>query len=64
MEEKTYWQGFEEGMNCGVRAVFKVLVRKGIVSQKFADECIEEVAQNGMKSIREGRESVKNEIIN
>ena len=64
MEEKTYWQGFEEGMNCGVRAVLKVFVRKGMVSQELADRCIEEVAKNGVKAAKEGRESVKNEIIN
>lgn len=64
MEEKTYWQGFEEGMNYGVRAVFKVFVYSGMVSQELADKCIEEVAKNGVKAAKEGKESVRNEIIN
>ena len=64
MEEKIYWQGFEDGMNAGVRAVFKVLVRSGMVNQELADRCIEEVAKNGVKAAKEGRESVTSEIIN
>ena len=62
--EKLYWQGFEDGMNSGVRAVFKVLVRSGIVNQELADACIEEVAKNGVKAAKDGRESVKNETTN
>lgn len=64
MEEKTYLQGFEEGMNCGVLTVFKALVRAGMVPQELADNCIEEVTQNGIKAFNEGRKSVTNEIIN
>lgn len=64
METTTYWQGFEEGMNAGVRAVFKVLVRTGMVDQELADRCIEEVAKNGVKAAKEGRESVRNETTN
>lgn len=64
METRTYWQGFEDGMNSGVRAVFKVLVRSGTVSQELADRCIEEVAKNGIKAAKDGIESVRNETIN
>lgn len=59
--EKIYWLGFEDGMNSGIRAVFKALVHHGMVSQELANRCIKEVAKNGVKAAKNGRKSAKNE---